>query len=816
MLELINNISPRYKTEGIVLNWLLHYIRKNKVLSPDKMRNVEDAFFDHQTVEWILTKADFMVRTKAFKTLDPACFESAVDLLIHKWPTLDKGLYEAGLIISAHRPESAVAMFNGFLASPQKADPDHTAAILRCLHRLPENQAMALFEKTYRSFTLSSGLEDTELFVLGALLVSASAIDHPELNTIARAIFSSAGKKDRDAYDERLKAALSLLQHSFFDVRLIEYLMDNPDALKTDDLVFLYGDIAAAGAIVDRLRDLGRRRFGSVLAFAKDLKPDGFKNHLLEFLIELAEDGHFLKGLHKKKHRPVFFKILMAVALAGHLRQSPSFDDLDTDAIIALLQCNLLLFDDTQLLPQVVACLKSRDRDIMIQSLQDALTRSMGTYGAENIMAVMGEFDDARLIQSLIQLMADPSAMNPHSERIVDALARYGECILGPLQDILEKIPDQALMGVMQLLENIDSPMVIPIVNDHFERFYKADREALLDLIKKHPTGPWLDRLRPKISKGQSDIDRTYLLLSMVNGTMTKRDGKLLEQYNATEAKKINKIESMFEGRLEALVEKSLNLKLHCKSCGDESCYDVYHIYINPEAKGIPYIGGELTCVNCNQESDFEITSEGYQAILAILMSLMVIKKDDAKKSAAERSPVKLLPVMIQGKTMDIGEGIKLYQRQLKKDPDSPETHIGLANIFRHTAQSKKAKALYHQAIRLDPNYIECYFNLAKIAATEGDHNGALDQIYKGLPFLKTAKAKNAYDGTTVEDMRSAYLDFYYSLSDPEGYADLEYIPPASRANDEKPRNRKIGRNAPCPCGSGKKYKKCCLNASSS
>jgi tetratricopeptide (TPR) repeat protein len=165
---------------------------------------------------------------------------------------------------------------------------------------------------------------------------------------------------------------------------------------------------------------------------------------------------------------------------------------------------------------------------------------------------------------------------------------------------------------------------------------------------------------------------------------------------------------------------------------------------------------------------------------------------------------------------MDIGEGIKLYQRQLKKDPDNPETHIGLANIFRHTGQSKKAKALYHQAIRLDSNYIECYFNLAKIAATEGDHNGALDQIYKGLPFLKTAKAKNAYDGTTVEDMRSAYLDFYMSLSDPEGYADLEDIPPASKANDEKPRNRKIGRNAPCPCGSGKKYKKCCLNASSS
>jgi preprotein translocase subunit SecA len=25
----------------------------------------------------------------------------------------------------------------------------------------------------------------------------------------------------------------------------------------------------------------------------------------------------------------------------------------------------------------------------------------------------------------------------------------------------------------------------------------------------------------------------------------------------------------------------------------------------------------------------------------------------------------------------------------------------------------------------------------------------------------------------------------------------------------------KVGRNAPCPCGSGKKYKKCCLNKNS-
>lgn len=41
----------------------------------------------------------------------------------------------------------------------------------------------------------------------------------------------------------------------------------------------------------------------------------------------------------------------------------------------------------------------------------------------------------------------------------------------------------------------------------------------------------------------------------------------------------------------------------------------------------------------------------------------------------------------------------------------------------------------------------------------------------------------------------------------PENIADLELLlNPATTRIAEK----KVGRNAPCPCGSGKKYKKCC------
>lgn len=42
-----------------------------------------------------------------------------------------------------------------------------------------------------------------------------------------------------------------------------------------------------------------------------------------------------------------------------------------------------------------------------------------------------------------------------------------------------------------------------------------------------------------------------------------------------------------------------------------------------------------------------------------------------------------------------------------------------------------------------------------------------------------------------------------------EEYDDFEYVQPTKPIVRTSP---KVGRNAPCPCGSGKKYKKCCLN----
>lgn len=63
--------------------------------------------------------------------------------------------------------------------------------------------------------------------------------------------------------------------------------------------------------------------------------------------------------------------------------------------------------------------------------------------------------------------------------------------------------------------------------------------------------------------------------------------------------------------------------------------------------------------------------------------------------------------------------------------------------------------------------------------------------------------------GDTIEEL-STWAGF---KPETPGSADRASLRPLSRYDPERNPFRKVGRNDPCPCGSGKKFKKCCLNA---
>jgi hypothetical protein len=72
-------------------------------------------------------------------------------------------------------------------------------------------------------------------------------------------------------------------------------------------------------------------------------------------------------------------------------------------------------------------------------------------------------------------------------------------------------------------------------------------------------------------------------------------------------------------------------------------------------------------------------------------------------------------------------------------------------------------------------------------------------------------RLKNNYKRQSLDDIHdsmSGWACFNQAKKDP---VPIE-MPLPSKVPALKGKTKKIGRNAPCPCGSGKKYKKCCLN----
>lgn len=130
--------------------------------------------------------------------------------------------------------------------------------------------------------------------------------------------------------------------------------------------------------------------------------------------------------------------------------------------------------------------------------------------------------------------------------------------------------------------------------------------------------------------------------------------------------------------------------------------------------------------------------------------------------------------------------------------------------------------------------FLECFYVQQDMAPKEMDARSFRDAVLGILPRRFTSKDKNLKD---VPRVVSAYMDYLKketSLNDlpqiEKTVAELDKrfikavksVKEADRIPDEPPtaqikrEDGKVGRNDPCICGSGKKYKKCCLGKDSS
>jgi tetratricopeptide (TPR) repeat protein len=229
------------------------------------------------------------------------------------------------------------------------------------------------------------------------------------------------------------------------------------------------------------------------------------------------------------------------------------------------------------------------------------------------------------------------------------------------------------------------------------------------------------------------------------------------------------------------------------------------------QAGADPLIQDRIQCQGCGRWDDYTLTADAHAELLTESLRLL---SNSVSGKRTRGSPIVLISLGLQdGQRMHPEEGLRDYERRLAEHPGDPGLHIGYANILRFLKRIDAAEASYRRALELDPYAAEAHASLAQLAAERGDVPAAVrgfERCVSILPrghFYRIPEAKRAeFAAATTEDAKR-----FRELGRVVGELVGEGADAAEASPHREVARPAVGRNAPCPCGSGKKFKKCCL-----
>jgi tetratricopeptide (TPR) repeat protein len=292
---------------------------------------------------------------------------------------------------------------------------------------------------------------------------------------------------------------------------------------------------------------------------------------------------------------------------------------------------------------------------------------------------------------------------------------------------------------------------------------------------------------------------------------------------------------------------KTAVMRLKCATCGRVGRYTVGRVYVDPDIQDHSDNAGEylaftayFRCRGCKSAGPWELTADGVLALSAYMLSNMADARDErltfAKCDLFDGSPFR-----------SAAQAEEYLLGILEGDSRNSLVWNRLGNIYSQAGLVTKAAQAYKSALQISPDDLESRYSLAGILFDKGQYKQAAEQTRmiisaarenQDVPeevlrniirhaIVLSAEIADRTDGEILaipplkpNDLPDAeesrvYLT-RYDLSDESDWEVLiDDVLGKKRKHDAplKPlltQAAKVGRNSPCPCGSGKKYKKCC------
>ena len=197
-----------------------------------------------------------------------------------------------------------------------------------------------------------------------------------------------------------------------------------------------------------------------------------------------------------------------------------------------------------------------------------------------------------------------------------------------------------------------------------------------------------------------------------------------------------------------------------------------------------------------------------------------VEQRQAAEEHAAQAEAVNRLTIQVSTKALDHTNAMLAAEAQRANDAEQAATTLAarlialeaeLAGASHAAAQQAAAE---HERTQLTERLLAVEAELSALQKAQADDAAALTRLIEAnrIPEAITYFVTRAL-GTPVDDIDQALtiLEQQRAQPTPEQAPSADPPPPPNIYPASSSTPTKPGRNEPCPCGSGKKYKRCCL-----
>ena len=773
--------------DPILMDWALDRYREAQKRGPQYSEAMEHAWFDDLALRRWLERDDDEILSRLLRGLPPERFEALGQAIAQRWSRWNGDVTRhAAPLLARYHPDLALNCFLEWEGT-RHGDSETLFGILRALPWLPRDKGAEHLRRIAKeTLTPSRGLEFRDL-LLGELLAVGLQIDRTVALEVLKALLLEV-TRERDLH--RTLAALTngLFGHGAYlqlasDIRqgLTRQRFVPLAALFQADAPLEELDRMSEGAAdLDVLAGLAERHL------AMDDRP------VVRLLIETTRSSRFAKW------RGPLADFLVGGVAAACEREHLDLPGLDLHKAVALLAADL---SPPRHLDGLVAHLRSFEPDTVASALLKALEAEKDTYGGVSAAMAMGQLGETRFVEPLTAAMNEDGG-DLLCEAANESLIRIGN----PARDYLiaqwDGLDDTQRIYGLSVIRAVGGEPAATFAVTRFDDLFAEDPESCCYLARSVPDPRLLAPLEKRLGRRQLLFDETFYLLARLLDVEHPGLEEIGERVRQQRAQQKARRRAMLRGEW---FQESLSLELRCPKCGDVNRYEVRRVAIDPSNKDAKIlIADEHPCASCGQWVEFELAPSAYIVVTGELMGLAA---ENAAGLAGRSKVLVRAEAPLNGRSYPVGEVVSRCEAALAEDPTRVADWLRLGFCYhRVLSRPRYAQRFAEKALELVPQAAEARLQLADALSLRGDAEGAFRVLDEALAH-KDQWRLYLLDVATPAQFAAQFAQIYNELLRQLRKPDRPMLHAAFLGA-----SRKVGRNDPCPCGSGKKYKRCCLS----